>query len=239
MDNRTEPLAAGIWRVEVGYATNAYVLANDGTGDGAGLTVVDPGPAAGAPRLVRSIRLLGLDPRRIGDVVLTHWHAHAGGGAARFVRSNANSRIFAGRADLPAVRGEVTRPQRAARREDASWSARHLGRFLAPGEAVPSAGPLDDGQRLDVAAGSVVVAAPGHTPGSIALHLPDARVLLAGDAVWTLGGVWRGPAALRSCRSGEAATLRRIAALDVAVLAPAHGPPLTRRVRERVAALGA
>jgi hypothetical protein len=60
MDNRTEQLPDGVWRVEVGYSINVVVLANDGHGDG--LPIVDTGRRQDSPWLVRSVRMLGFDP---------------------------------------------------------------------------------------------------------------------------------------------------------------------------------
>ncbi|MGK5632414.1 MBL fold metallo-hydrolase, partial [Streptomyces sp. URMC 123] len=42
---------------------------------------------------------------------------------------------------------------------------------------------LHDGDVLGFGGGARVVAAPGHTPGSIGVHLPEAGVLFTGDCV--------------------------------------------------------
>jgi glyoxylase-like metal-dependent hydrolase (beta-lactamase superfamily II) len=86
---------------------------------------------------------------------------------------------------------------------------------------------LDDGDELDVAGGARVVALPGHTPGSIALHLPESRVLFTGDAVARLadGEVILG--VFNADRAQALASLRRVAELDAAVACFGHGEPLT------------
>jgi glyoxylase-like metal-dependent hydrolase (beta-lactamase superfamily II) len=89
---------------------------------------------------------------------------------------------------------------------------------------------LEPGDRV----GSLeVLAAPGHTPGQIALLDPRERTLIAGDAWATLGGMqavgkakwpfplptfasWHRPTAL--------ATARHLRGLDPARLAVGHGP---------------
>jgi glyoxylase-like metal-dependent hydrolase (beta-lactamase superfamily II) len=228
MDNHTEELAPGVWRVEVAPYTNAFVLADD-----AGrLTLVDTGTRRSGPRLVRSVRLLGFPPTSIDHIVLTHWHADHTGSAARFAESSAAPAVWVGRGDLPAVQGHDQRPQAAA--VDATPTARLLGRWTGPGPAVASAQPVDDGQVLPTAGGAVVVATPGHTPGHISLHLADRGVLLAGDAVMNLLWLSRGFGPFRSARSREAATLRRMADLDFEVLAAGHGPPITTAARSRL-----
>lgn len=228
MDNHTEELAPGIWRVEVAPLTNAYVLADD-----AGrLTVVDTGTRRSGPRLVRSIRLLGFAPTSIDHVVLTHWHADHTGSAARFASSSAEPTVSVGEGDLGAVKGHDPRPQ--ANAGDATRTARLLGRWIAPGPAVAQAKGLEDGKQLAAAGGAVIVATPGHTPGHISVHLPDRGVLLAGDAVMNLGRLSRGFAPFRSARSQEAATLQRLCALEFDVLAVGHGPPITTAARDRL-----
>jgi len=61
---------------------------------------------------------------------------------------------------------------------------------------------------------------PAHTPGDLIVHVPDARVVIAGDVMFV--GVhpvmWAGPA------SSWIAALDRVEALDPAVVIPGHGP---------------
>jgi glyoxylase-like metal-dependent hydrolase (beta-lactamase superfamily II) len=236
VDNRTEQLADGVWRVEVVTYVNTYLLANDGRGDGEGLTVVDTGTASGGPRLVRSIRMLGFDPRGVSDVLLTHWHVDHTGSAARFATSSAASRVWAGHGDLPVVRGERPPPRPPA--PDTTALGRLLnGRLSRPGPPVRGARGLADGDRHEAAGGVEVVATPGHTGGHVAFLLPARGVLLAGDAVFSIGRPSLGPRLLCTALSARPATAARIAALDWELLAVGHGPPLTAAARDRIAHL--
>ncbi|HVM21285.1 MAG TPA: MBL fold metallo-hydrolase [Egibacteraceae bacterium] len=239
MDNSTEQLAEGVWRIEVAPFTNAYLLANNGRSDREGLTLIDAGTRRSGPRLVRSVRLLGVDPRSIRDLVLTHWHADHTGSAARFATSSAGTRVHAGHADLAAVQGRLRRPQLAAPAGDVTWLGRLAGRFMAPGPAVAEADGLDDDTALAWAPHVRVIASPGHTPGHLSLHLPAQGVLIAGDAVCTIGRLNRLLPAVRSARSQEATTLDRLAALDFDILAVGHGPPVVSGARRRLEALAA
>jgi glyoxylase-like metal-dependent hydrolase (beta-lactamase superfamily II) len=238
MDNRTEQIADGVWRVEVAWYVNAFVVARDGKGDAEGLTLVDTGWRSGGPRLVRSIRRLGLDPRALQDVCLTHWHADHAGSAARFARSSAEPAVHVGGDDRPVVAG-TARP--AVGRPQTTGFGALLARAGAyrPAEPVPHVRALEDGQRFGPASPLEVVAAPGHTPGHCAFWLPEQGVLLAGDAVWNVWFLSRGPRFACSALPARARTLRRLAALDPGVLAMAHGPPLTRAAGRRLAALTA
>jgi cyclase len=64
---------------------------------------------------------------------------------------------------------------------------------------------------------------PAHTPGDLIVHVPDVRVVIAGDVMFA--GVhpvmWAGPA------SNWIAALERIEALDPAAVIPGHGPICT------------
>ncbi len=233
MDNKTERLAPGVWRVEVAALTNAFVLAADGSGDAAGLTLVDCGTRTSGPRLVRSLRMLGFDPTAVTNIVLTHWHADHMGSAARFVSSSAAPAVSAGRADAPAVRGDNPWPHRTAPPGEVSRVGRLLQRMARPGPAVSSVECLDEGDVLAWAGSARVLATPGHTAGSISLLMPSG-VLIAGDAMMNLGGLTRGFGPFRSARSCEQTTLQRLAAEEFDVLAVGHGPPVVTDARRRV-----
>lgn len=249
MDNRTESLAPGVWRVEVGAAVNAYVVAHDRRGDAEGLTVVDTGTPSGGPRLVRSIRMLGLDPRAVREVLLTHHHPDHTGSAARFATSSAAPLVRCGARDLDVVRG-ARAPDPAP--GDATRLGRLLGRVMPRAAQVQGALPLVDSERVE-ASGAEVLATPGHTPGSVSFLLPDVGVLLAGDALTTLTPdvrptsfapdlrpptrLTQGPRFLASALRERPATLRRLAGVEATVLGVGHGPVLRGDVQARIAQL--
>lgn len=236
MDNHTEPLADGVWRVEVAPSVNAYVVAHDRRGDGDGLTLVDTGTRGAGPRLVRSIRLLGCDPRAVDQVLLTHWHPDHGGSAARLVASGAAPTVAIGAGDLEVVRGTAPPPRPGP--GDTTRLGRVLGRVLTPGAPVPTARGLADGERIG-GSGAEVLATPGHTRGHVAYWLPDVGVLLAGDALFTVGWLAEGPKALSSALSQRPRALARMAALEPSVLAVGHGPPVRGDVGARLRRLAA
>ncbi len=229
MDNRTEPLAPGVWRIEVGVFTNAYLIARDGHGDADGLVLVDTGSCRAAPRLVRSIRMLGFVASAVDTVLLTHWHADHAGSAPRFAASAAGSAVKARPPDDAVVAGATAPVVSASRR---------VGRVLQRGVPRPQpveCAPLGDEETQ--AGGLQVVAAPGHTLGHTAFWLPEHGVLLAGDAVFGILRVATGPRVLQAAPEAAPDTLRRLAGLDPAVVALGHGPPLRRSPALRLARL--
>lgn len=233
MDNRTETLGDGVWRVECAFFVNAYVLANNGRDDGDGLTLVDAGTPAGAARLVRSVRMLRFEPRVVDQVLLTHWHRDHAGGARRFAASSAAPTVHAHGDDVDVVRsGARPSPPAAAVR-----MRRIAHRLLPVPDAVPDVHSLHESELLPAAGGVRVVATPGHTRGHCSFLLPERGVLLAGDAVWNVLRLRRSPRLLSASDDAAVASVRRLAELDFEVLAPGHGPPVTTRARERITQL--
>jgi cyclase len=66
---------------------------------------------------------------------------------------------------------------------------------------------------------------PGHTPGQLAVHLPEERVVFTGDTVFSEVQTWL----MTSDIDQWVAALDRIAGLDVDHVIPGHGPVTTTR----------
>lgn len=66
---------------------------------------------------------------------------------------------------------------------------------------------------------------PGHTPGQVAVHVPDERVVFTGDTVFSECQTWLMTSDVRQWL----ASLARVAGLDVDHLVPGHGPVTTTR----------
>lgn len=82
---------------------------------------------------------------------------------------------------------------------------------------------LTDGQVVDCdGVEARVVFTPGHSPGHVVLELPASRLLLTGDLIVGSGTSWVGPPG--GSLVDYLASLRRVRALDVARILPAHGP---------------
>ncbi|BFV56416.1 hypothetical protein KCMC57_up15200 [Kitasatospora sp. CMC57] len=69
-----------------------------------------------------------------------------------------------------------------------------------------------------------MVAVPGHTDGSIALHLPEMKVLVTGDAVANVGRTMLG--VFNTDRARAVESLHRLAELDVDTALFGHGEPI-------------
>jgi glyoxylase-like metal-dependent hydrolase (beta-lactamase superfamily II) len=96
--------------------------------------------------------------------------------------------------------------------------------------------PLSDGDEIF---GLRIIHTPGHTAGHIAVFDAATGVLAAGDALRTTNGL-TGPDERNSSDMTQAeASVRKLAALDVRVILPGHGAPLTTGAAEALRKLAA
>ncbi len=87
--------------------------------------------------------------------------------------------------------------------------------------------------RRDGVGGDVLLLAiPGHTEGSIAVHLPEHGVLFTGDTIANVGSVMLGVFNLDRART--VASLQRLAALDVQTACFGHGDPIDTAAGDRI-----
>ena len=66
---------------------------------------------------------------------------------------------------------------------------------------------------------------PGHTPGQIAVHVPEERVVFTGDTIFSGCQTWL----MTSDVEQWLAALERIRALDVDTIVPGHGPVVPKQ----------
>ncbi|WP_030759297.1 MBL fold metallo-hydrolase [Streptomyces sp. NRRL F-2664] len=190
--------------------------------DGADLTLVDAGNVASAAEIEGAIRSLGLLPERLERIVLTHCHRdHVG--AAGELAGRWGAQVLAHRLDAPVIRGERPVPEPVL----LDWEVP----LYAHGLTVPEAPPtrvdreLEDGDALGFGDGAYVVHAPGHTDGSIGVHLPHHGVLFAGDCIAAVGPPMLGVFNVDKARA--VGSFRRLAGLAPRVACFGHGDPLT------------
>lgn len=218
-------------RMLLGSPGQAYLLRHPG-----GVLLVDSGPPGGGADIAQALAGWGLGRDAVTHVLLTHWHADHTGAAAEVARWGA-ARVYAGRADAPVIRGEL-------RGADPVFTDAERALHPAVSAGLTDPDPcrvdveLDDGDRIEEL-GAVVVATPGHTDGSIALHLPDAGVLFTGDvAAEYEGHVILGP--FHTDRAMATASFRRFAGLAADTVCFGHGQPLrgpeARRLHEAATA---
>ncbi|MFC9388615.1 MBL fold metallo-hydrolase [Streptomyces venezuelae] len=207
----------------------AYLWQDEGE-----LTLIDAGWAGTAARTATAIRAAGLDPDRLRRIVLTHCHRdHVG--AAGELADRHGAEILAHRLDAPVIRGEAPVPEP----DLLDWEVP----LFAHGLTVPEAPPtrvdreVEDGEELGFGDGAVAIHTPGHTPGSMAVHLPRHGVLFTGDTVASVGDVTFG--VFHVDRAVAMESMRALAKLSPSVLCCGHGAPVTEDTAARLAAAAA
>ncbi|MFG2615488.1 MBL fold metallo-hydrolase [Streptomyces anulatus] len=190
--------------------------------DGTELTLIDAGDIDAAAAIEDAIRTLGLDPAGIRRIVITHGH-HDHYGAAQELADRHGAEIIAHALDAPVVRGERPAPEP----DLLDWELPLWEHGLTVPEAPPTRvdREVTGGEVLPFGDGARVVHAPGHTAGSIAIHLPLHGVLFTGDTVASVERVMLG--VFNVDRAEAAVTFRRLAALAPRTVCVGHGDPLT------------
>ncbi len=214
-----------------GSNTN-WVIVKDGDGG----TLVDTGYPGDRDAVLASLEAVGLHPRALGAVLVTHAHNdHIG--AAEHLSAEYGVPVLMHREEVPHARrdflDQVSVAQvlaRAWRPGVLPWAVHAL---RAGGTArVPVARPREFpvSGALDLPGAPVPVHTPGHTRGHCAYHLPDSGILITGDALVTahptsrIGGPQLLPGMFNTDRSHALHSLSLIEGVDADLLLPGHGP---------------
>ncbi|MEU6290959.1 MBL fold metallo-hydrolase [Streptomyces sp. NPDC046988] len=199
-------------------------------------TLIDTGYPGDRDAVLASLEAVGMEPRSVAAVLVTHAHNdHIG--AAEHLRSEYGVPVLMHQEEVPHARrdflDQVSVGQilaRAWRPGVVPWAVHALragGTAHVPvthPEAFHSSGPLDLPGR------PVPVHTPGHTRGHCAYLLPGQGVLVTGDALVTghptsrTTGAQLLPDMFHGDRAGALNSLSVIECLDADVLLPGHGP---------------
>ncbi len=208
---------------------NAYVWERP---DG-GLTLIDAGMPADAPRILAFVEKLGAG--RLDRIIVTHGDIdHVGGLAA--VQAATGARVICHAVEMAVVEGR----QRRAMGD--SLLARAYGpAFDFISRTVLRYRPVAQVDELvldkqTLVEGFQVLHVPGHTPGQIALFHPQLGILIAADALNNRKDKLGLPPAIATPRMDVAKdSIRKLAALKgVQVVCFGHGLPITQNAAERL-----
>jgi glyoxylase-like metal-dependent hydrolase (beta-lactamase superfamily II) len=225
--------------------------------EGDPLTLIDAGPRYGPARqaLENGLAGRGYGAADVRRVVLTHAHADHCGLAAELARAS-GAEVLTHAVSVPWLEKSANARRLAFYAEVMHWAGvpvktlvdlsrmrRGVDRYDEP--IVPD-GTLADGDVLQLGGEEwQVLHTPGHAGGLICLYQPQRRLLISSDHLLrdiSSNPVVEPPAPGETGRPRRLveymAQLRRVAALDVALALPGHGPPITDHralIRERLA----
>jgi len=199
--------------------SNAYLWRDE-----AGATLVDTGPPGSGPAIKAALHDLGMAREELQRIVLTHFHDDHAGSAAELAHWS-GAAVVVGRADVRFVQGDEPGPLPVFTPAEEELHAM-VAADLRPAPACRVDEAVTEQDVLQLGVKAVVLSVPGHTPGSIALHLPEAGLLLTGDTIAEhQGGVVLGP--FNTDREEAWRSLQSLAALDVDTVCFGHGQPIT------------
>jgi glyoxylase-like metal-dependent hydrolase (beta-lactamase superfamily II) len=206
-----------------------------------GLTLIDAGVSGQWSDLRTELKSMGRSVGDIRGVILTHGDTDHVGFAERLRRDHGVP-VFAHEADAARARGE----ERKANASGGSMKIGPLLRFLwyagrkggLRTRWISEVETVTGGATVGLPGAPQVIHVPGHTPGSIAVHMPSVDAVFVGDAL-TTGHVLTGatgpqpaPFTLDPGRALE--SLSRIEGLGVTWVLPGHGAPWNGGVADAV-----
>ena len=208
-------IADGLYFFERGWLNGnhfAYVGGDE-------VVLIDTGYLPSLPHTEKLLAQVGVSLGRVHRIVCTHSHCDHIGGNAR-IQTAAGCRIT-----MHPIQKRIIDD-----RDDwATWARyyEHEAEFFRVDDTIQEGDELRLGPlRFQV------FHVPGHAPGMLALYEPRLKVLLPSDAVWD-GDV----GVINTHVEGTIApwlaldSARRLAALDVRVIYPGHGPVITDPAR--------
>lgn len=196
-----------------------------------GVLVVDAGLPGHWRELLAELASLGKGPADVRGVVLTHGDTDHLGFAER-LRAEHGVPVHVHHADAARARGEES--------TSPAWGGLRIGPtlgFLAYASRkgglrprhVREVVPVHDGDVLDLPGRPRVIALPGHSPGSIAVHVPVADAVMVGDALTTrhvlTGRRGPQPAPFTDEPARALDSLDRLAEVPARWVLPGHGEP--------------
>ncbi|MFV0137700.1 MBL fold metallo-hydrolase [Streptomyces sp. HMX87] len=204
--------------------------------DGDAVTLIDTGYPGDRQGLLESLAAVGSSPGAVTAVLITHAHNdHLG--SAEYLRSAHGAPVYLHEAEVPHARRDFLHQVTVATVLRNGWRpgvlpwAVHVVRSGGTAR-LPVASPLPFPRAgaLDLPGRPVPVHTPGHTDGHCAYHLPEAGVVVSGDALVSGHATSRAegpqllPGMFHRDRARAIASLDVLAGLDADVLLPGHGP---------------
>lgn len=210
-----------------------------------GITVIDAGLPGHWRDLKNELTAMHRPIDDIRGVILTHGDSDHIGFAERLRRDHGVP-VYVHSADADRARGGKTPktdvgPMRLG--PTVGFFAYALRKRAMPVTHLTEVVEVADGDVLPLPGAPKVIGMPGHSPGSIAVHVPIAEAVFVGDALTTrhvlTGRTGGQPAPFTDEPERALESLSRIEDLDAQWVLPGHGTPWHGSPRELVAAVRA
>jgi glyoxylase-like metal-dependent hydrolase (beta-lactamase superfamily II) len=225
-------IARGVYQLRV-LGAHVWLLSDEP------LTLVDTGTRGSGGAILRALARLGHSPQALRWVVLTHYHPDHLGALPELLRACPRLRVAIHAAEAP----YLARPARLPNPVAADYPAlravvQRVWPLVRLRRACPVHARLVDGAPLPDRPAARVVHLPGHTPGSLAVHLLPDGLVLAGDALERRGGVLGPPGRPFTDDMATAhASIARLGSMDFGALALSHWPLVPRGAARAVRTL--
>jgi glyoxylase-like metal-dependent hydrolase (beta-lactamase superfamily II) len=228
-------IARGVRRIGSDMVNSYLVIEGDD------VTIIDAGLPGYWRLLEAELAAIGKTLDNVRGLLLTHGDTDHIGFAARLYKEKGIA-AYVHAADVERAQLKVKKPNSGwgpvkigALTGFLWYSARHGGLRIRPADGLQ---PVEAERTLDLPGAPRIVHTPGHTPGSVSIHVPAVDALFVGDAMTTrnvLTGVTGPKPAPFTLEPGQAIdSLAKIEALDATWVLPGHGPAWDGGVPEAV-----
>jgi glyoxylase-like metal-dependent hydrolase (beta-lactamase superfamily II) len=196
----------GVNMLESTEKSHSYLVQSNET------ILIDTGFPGLSENILEEIQMMGIVPRNIRHILLTH-HDVDHVGNAKSIQQITRAELWAPKEDIPYITGERKRP-----------GVKRIIQALVKVETAVVDNCYQPGQVID---GIHVIRAPGHTPGHVMFQYKN--VLFVGDLFKVLGGKVHLPAFYMNWNQQELKkSLKLLQGLKFEWICPAHGTPIQK-----------
>jgi hydroxyacylglutathione hydrolase len=209
-------LSPGVHQIDGVGGANSFLVISD-----QGVAVIDTGLPGNEKKIVEYARKQGIEPNKLGYIILTHPDLDHSGSAAK-LKGMTGAKVAIHQADALRLSGEKKLKEVKG---PMSLLFGVMGPFMRFTPVSPDVMLKDSDRLLDLE----VVYTPGHTEGSISLY-KDKAAIFVGDALRTnSAGKPILPSGAFTFNMDQAKeSIKKISALQYGLLLPGHGPPITK-----------
>jgi glyoxylase-like metal-dependent hydrolase (beta-lactamase superfamily II) len=232
-------LAPNLHRIGNDIVAAYFVVTDDG------VTIIDAGLAGHYTDLTKELATIGRSLDDVRGLILTHGDSDHIGFAERLRRDHGVP-VFVHERDAGRARGEAkpatgketmklgaTLGFAAYALRKGGWKTRYLTEVVE----------VTDGQSLDLPGAPTIIGMPGHSPGSIAVHVPAVDAVFVGDALTTrnvlTGAVGPAAAPFTDDPATALASLAKLLPTQATWVLAGHGVPYSGGVAAAVNAISA